>query len=211
MVFKAGTEARTWTLDLQGRVPLARVQVHLPTPNSVLALRLEQRNDDKQAWQGVASFVTWRLSRDAQESVSPAQDLTVAPARHWRVVADPRTPLPPMDRLEVTLEWRAPTLVFAARDAQGLQLAVGRDRSTGSALPIASLMPGYQAADEFKLPLAAVGALTPQTVATPGLPERLRDASAEDQRRWLLWGVLGVAVAGLGVLAMRLARDLRKP
>jgi hypothetical protein len=210
MPFKAGADSKAWTLDLQGRVPLARIQVHLPAANSVLALRLEQRNDDKLPWQAVASFVAWRLSRDGQESVSPAVDLTTPPARHWRLVADPRTPLPAMATLDATVEWRAPVLVFAARDAQGLQLAVGREKSSQTALPLSSLVPGYQAGGEFKLPPASVGPLTPQTVATPGLPERLRDASPEDQRRWLLWGVLGAAVAGLGVLAMRLARDLKK-
>jgi len=211
MAFKADADARTWSLDLQGRVPLARLQVHLPAANSLLALRLEQRNDDKLPWQFVTSFVAWRLSRDAQESESPALDLAPVPARYWRLVADPRTPLPAMSTLDATLEWRAPVLVFAARETQGLQLAVGREKSAAAALPLSTLMPGYQSGAEFKLPLASVGALATQTVATPGLPERLRDASPEDQRRWLLWVVLGAAVAGLGVLAMRLARDLKKP
>jgi hypothetical protein len=211
MAFRADGDARAWTLDLQGRVPLARIQVQLPMPNSVLALRLEQRNDDKLPWQYVASFVAWRLSRDAQEWASPALDLTPLAARHWRLIADPRTPLPPVTTLDATLEWHAPVVVFAAREAQGLQLAVGREKGAAAALPLSTLIPGYQSGAEFKLPLASLGTLAPQTVATPGLPERLRDASPEDQRRWLLWVVLGAAVAGLAVLAMRLARDLKKP
>jgi hypothetical protein len=137
--------------------------------------------------------------------------VTPVAARHWRLVADPRTPLPAVAMLDATLEWRAPVVVFAAREAQGLQLAVGREKGAAAALPLSTLIPGYQSGAEFKLPLASEGALIPQTVATPGLPERLRDASPEDQRRWLLWVVLGAAVAGLGVLAMRLARDLKKP
>ena len=211
VAFVAGSQASTWALDLQGRVPLSRLQVHLPTPNIVVALRLEQRQDETQAWQAVASYVAWRLVRDGAESVAPPLTFHAAPARHWRLVADARTPLPALASIDATVSWRAPMLVFAAREGQGLRLAVGREKTVSSALPLATLMPGYRHADEFKLPLARVGPLLAQSVATPGLPERLREASHEDKRRWLLWGVLALAVVGLGVLALRLARDVNRP
>lgn len=205
--FAHDAQERAWTLDLQGRVPLARLLVHPAAPNTVVALRLEQRHDDKAPWQHVASFVAWRLVREGVESLSPALEVHAAPARHWRLVADARTPLPAAP-LEATVEWRAPSLVFAARDGKGLQLAVGRDKSMPVALPIATLVPGHKAGSEFELPRASVGALTAQAPYTPGLPERVRDASADDKRRWLLWAVLAAAVAGLAFLAMRLAKDV---
>jgi hypothetical protein len=206
---EATSPQRAWTLDALGALPVARVQVHLPMPNSVLALRLEQRHDEKAPWQTVASFVAWRLVRDGQESVAPPTPIAAAPARHWRLVADARTPLPELASLDATLEWRAPLLVFAAGSARGLTLAVGRDKAAPAALPLPTLMPGYRSADEFKLPQATLGALTAQTVATPGWPERLSEATPEDRRRWILWAALAVAVVGLAVLAARLARDMK--
>jgi hypothetical protein len=101
-------------------------------------------------------------------------------------------------------------VVFAAGAAQGLTLAVGRDQAAPAALPLPTLMPGYRSADEFKLPQATLGALTPQTVAAPGWPERLSEAAPEDRRRWILWAALAAAVAGLAVLAARLVRDLKR-
>jgi hypothetical protein len=207
---EADAPQRAWTLDALGALPVARVQVHLPMPNSVLALRLEQRHDAKAAWQPVASFVAWRLVREGQESVAPPTAIAAAPARHWRLVADARTPLPDLATLDATLEWRAPLVVFAAGAAQGLTLAVGRDQAAPAALPLPTLMPGYRSADEFKLPQATLGALTPQTVAAPGWPERLSEAAPEDRRRWILWAALAAAVAGLAVLAARLVRDLKR-
>jgi Protein of unknown function (DUF3999) len=204
----ADPATRAWTLDALGALPVVRLQVHLPTPNSVLALRLEQRHDNKAPWQMVASFVAWRLVREGQESVAPPLALTAPPARHWRLVADARTPLPTLDSLDATLEWRSPLLVFAAGAAPGLKLAVGRDKAGASALALATLMPGWRSGDEFKLPLASVGALSVQPSVTPGLPERFAEATDEDRRRWGLWGALALAVAGLAWLAARLARDV---
>jgi Protein of unknown function (DUF3999) len=206
----ADPAVRAWSLDALGALPVARLQVHLPTPNSVLALRLEQRHDQKAPWQTVASFVAWRLVREGQESVAPPLAVSAAPARHWRLVADARTPLPALDSLDATLEWHAPLLVFAARGALRLTLAVGRDKPVTAALPLATLMPGWRSGDEFKLPPAAVGALTIQPSVTPGLPERLSEATDEDRRRWVLWGALALAVVGLAWLAARLARDVHK-
>ena len=174
-----------------------------------MLFRSQQRQDDKSAWQTVSSFVAWRLTRDAQDTVSSAVDVAAGAARYWRLLADDRAPLPAAASLEATISWRQPSLVFVARDARGLQIAVGRDKAPSRALPLATLMPDYQDGAEYKLPLATVGDVVAQTVATPGLPERLRDASSEDRRRWLLWAVLALAVIGLAVLALRLARDVK--
>jgi Protein of unknown function (DUF3999) len=207
---EAGSAPRAWALDALGALPVARVQVHLASPNTVLALRLEQRHDEKAPWQPVASLVAWRLVREGQESVAPPTAIAAAPARYWRLVPDARTPLPEIESLDATLEWRAPLLVFAARGAQGLVLAAGRDKAAQAALPLATLMPGYRTGDEFKLPQATLGGLAAQNVASPGLPERLSEATPEDHKRWILWAALAAAVLGLALLAARLARDMKR-
>jgi Protein of unknown function (DUF3999) len=198
---------RRWQLDLQGRVPIARIRVHLNEPNTVASLRLEHRNDAAQPWQAATSFVAWRLQREGVELESPAADVPAAASRHWRLVADERTSRLGHGPVEATIEWNAPQLVFAARDGKALRLAVGRDQAPAVTLALPVLVPGYESGAEFKLPRAQVGALAVQTVATPGLPQRLSEASSEDRRRWMLWGVLTLAVIGLALLAWRLAKE----
>jgi hypothetical protein len=229
---------RPWELDLQGRVPLSHLRLHLPQANTVATLQLQQRDDPKQPWRNVASFTAWRLTRDGHEMNAPAFAFDALAARYWRLVPDARAGLGSESGLEATLEWTPPQLVFAARgvpaaagepasgaDAPpgaadaglrlgsmdaGLRLAVGRATQPAPGVGVATLIPGYEYGAEYRLPAAGLSALSEQAVATPGLPERLRDAGPADRQRWILWAVLVVAVAGLGWFAWNLAREVRR-
>jgi hypothetical protein len=50
--------------------------------------------------------------------------------------------------------------------------------------------------------------LSAQAPRTQGVLERLQDTSPDERRRWWLWGVLALAVLGLGGLARALMKDL---
>jgi hypothetical protein len=207
-----GEQPAHWLLDLQGRVELRSLRLELAPPNTLLGLRLEQRFANGEPWRSVTRFVAWRLVRDGHDARSSEVPIDAAPARYWRLVPDSRGAAPqPTEPLAATLEWRAPQLVFVARGSGGWQFAVGREKDAATALPLTTLLPDFRPGDEFRLPLARLGALVAQRPAVQGFAQSLAEASAEDRRRWALWAVLGLAVAGLGVLAWRLARDLRQP
>jgi hypothetical protein len=209
-----GQQPAHWALDLQGAVPLQQLQLSLPQINTVLALRLEQRNHEREPWRSVTTWVAWRLLRDGKEQESsPVQwgSDTRAPtaARHWRLVPDARTAALPMPALTATLGWQSPQLLLVAQGGGALRLAVGRERDTGSSVAWQTLVPGADDAALQRLPEAGLGLLAQQVVAEPPFNQRLQEATPEDQQRWLLWGVLTLAVVGLGVLAWRLGKDTR--
>ena len=106
---------------------------------------------------------------------------------------------------------RAATAGIPRISLGGLRLAVGREKDVASALPLSTLLPEFKPGNEFKLPLARLGELVAQQPVEPGLVQQITEAGAEDRRRWALWAVLGVAVAGLALLAWRLARDIKQP
>ncbi|MDY0748386.1 DUF3999 family protein [Paucibacter sp. R3-3] len=204
--FAPDGSAAAWQLDLQGPLAPRRLALRLPERNSVLNLRLEQRERDGEAWRPVATFVAWRLQHDGRDSESAALQLPpqTTPARWWRLV--PIDGMPARAPLDVTLQWEAPVLVFVAR-GDALQLAVGRERAPAAVLPLQSLIPAYRSGAEQALPRATLGALAPRP--EPDWRQRLSDAGPEAHRRWLLWGVLVAAVAGLGVLSWRLLRQIK--
>lgn len=213
-----GPEPRPWELDLKGRVPVSRLRVHLPQTNTVVPLRLQQRDDPRRPWRTVASLVAWRLTRNGQELQAPATAFEAASARYWQLVPDARSAGWTPATLEATLEWTSPQIVFAARGLVGqasgalagtpLHLAVGRDGRGPPPLALAALIPGYEPGAEHLLPAASLSALAPQEVAPTPLPERLRRASPDDPQRWTLWLVLVLAVAGLGWMACKLVREV---
>lgn len=198
-----------WAVDLGGRLPVEQIELLDSPLNTVSALRLEQRDDVTQAWQPVTSFVAWRLQRQGAEQRSPAVDVQPPSARYWRLVSDGRTSKPGGAALKVKLSWAAPQLVFAATSAQGIQLRVGLDKAAATTVPLSTLMPAYEAGAEHKLPAATVGALVAVPWREPTLVEQLTSPSPQQRKQWLLWAVLAVAVVGLGVLAMRLSKDIK--
>jgi hypothetical protein len=198
----------SWSVDLGGRLSITQIELLGSELNTVTALRLEQRDDPAQAWQPVTSFVAWRLQRQGVEQRSAATEVPGTAARYWRLVSDARTSQPGGGTLKVRLAWQAPELVFATANAQGIELHVGADKVTGSTVPLATLMPGYESGAEHRLPAAQVGALVAVPWREPTLWQRLTSPSPEQRKQWLLWAALAVAVIGLGVLAMRLSRDI---
>lgn len=207
-----GSDSSTpaWSVDLGGRLPVSRLELPDMAPNTVSALRLEQRDSPAEAWRPVADFVVWRLQRQGTEQRSLAIALPASSARHWRLVGDPRTSRLGQQALPVRLGWEPPQIVFAAAGAQGIELQVGFVPAHDTALPLSTLIPAYQPGAEHRLPVATLGALVSIRQRPPTLTERLMSPSPGQKRQWLLWGVLAAVVAGLGVMAVRLAGELRR-
>jgi hypothetical protein len=206
---RAGTEEPpAWALDLGAALPVRKLGIVLPRANSIAIVWLEQREEGSKAWRPLGRYTLYRLTRNAEELLVPPIEIDAAPARHWRLRLDAQSPALPAPVLSVELQWVPSVIVVAGRAPGPLQLALGREKSSPAALPLATLLPGYRDGDEARLPEAAVGVISTQTPAAPGFIDSLREAGPEQQRRWLLWAVLVVAVLGLAWLARGLLKDL---
>jgi Protein of unknown function (DUF3999) len=213
-----------WPVGPDGMVELGtvlqprRVQFHLPGDKGVAPIVLErpvgrmvvERLRDRAqphvapAWQVDAVHTAYRILHQGMLVESAPLDLHGAVVEQWRLRAAEGGSLLPE---AVTLQWVAPQLVFAAGGQPPYQLAVGRADAPPAALPLATLMPGYESGAEYRLPAATLAAV----------PERLSPAQAgaaarppEPARPWWLWAALAGAVVGLGAMAWRLAQDMRE-
>ena len=202
-------ETPRWRLDLPLPLRPEALRVRLPALNQLLSLRLEQRQQDGQAWQPVQHFVAWRMQRGGVEGASPAEPLQTSAARQWRLVAQGPVPAE-LAQAALSLEWlwRPPQLVslLPADPAllAGLRLQLGSPVPGPGRLALQTLVPDYQPGSEYQLPEARPGAA--QVQAAPPPPPAWDDPAT--RKRWALWAVLGVSVLGLAGLAWRLKGEL---
>ena len=114
------------------------------------------------------------------------------------------------EALTAQWHWQVPRLVLLAQGEPGFVLAVGRAGQQPAALPLNTVMPGYESGAEFKLPQASLGAEL-QLRPAKDLAEQLASPEPEALRRWALWAVLIVAVCALAWMARGLLRKIGPP
>ena len=198
--------AGEYVFDLGGAFPVDRIAVELPEQNTVAPAQIYARNDAKEAWRPVAVTVFYRLKhQDADETTSPPLPVAAVPARHWKIVVDPRAGGLGSKPPALIALWMPQGLVFAARGNGPFELAYGSAQAKPVALPIATLVPGFDA----RATPATFGVATPGASTVPPALAALRQPV--DVKRWLLWSALGLATLVLGWMAYALAKQMRLP
>lgn len=197
-----------YAVDLGGQFPVDRLRLLLPQPNTVASVEVLSRVRSSDPWQRVALSSVYRLGVAGQEVVNP--DLVTAPVNHryWLLRVDQRGGGLGAGAPDLAAGWVPQRLVFTARGAAPFQLAYGSSSAAPAAYPIATLVPGYHAADEGKPGAFPIGR------ASSGHPHLLAGASATraviDWKRWTLWGSLVLGVVLLAWMALRLGRQVSR-
>lgn len=189
--------------DLQAAVPVTQLRLLLAEPNSVAPVKIEARRGDGD-WFYVASGTFYRLVRDGEEVRAPAIDIGTTTARYWRVRVDEKAGVPGVwPRLEAS--WTPRSIAFVARGEPPFMLAAGNAGVSRGDLPVTTVIPGYKAGDEKKLPVAEVGTVrdVPDTGTWWDRIVRMMKS-----QKALLWAVLIGAVWVLGLMAWRLSRKV---
>lgn len=195
-----------YEFDLLAAYPVERLAIVLPEQNTVVAARLSSRESPQATWQLRTGDVLYRLRQGDGEVTSPAIVAHGTPARYWRLQVDPSsgglgTGLP-----RLRAGWLPQKIVFAARGSGPFVLAYGSATAVSNALPIQTLVPGYNTA---LAPAIAVALPRSASGDTLGGAERL--TKPIDAKRWLLWSTLVLGVAVLGWMAWRLSRQMSEP
>ena len=216
MATPALANPRELVFALPFATPVAALAITPPGSNVLIPVRVLGRNHREQPWSPLASAVVYKMATVGKEQSSGPVELGGASVREIKIEADPKTPgfaaAPAL-----ALQFEPAQLVFLASGQGPFTLAAGLPGATAAAsafLPLASLVPGYQPAQENTLPVAladvaraditggqpADGALVPAAAASGGISTR----SA------VLWGVLLAGVAALGLMAWLLLRQTKQ-
>ncbi len=216
MATPALSNPRELVFALPFATPVAALAITPPGSNVLIPVRVLGRNHREQPWSPLASAVVFKMATGGKEQASGPVELGGASVRELKIEADPKTPgfaaAPAL-----ALQFEPAQLVFLASGQGPFTLAAGLPGATAAAsafLPLASLVPGYQPAQENQLPVAladvaraditggqpADGAQVPAAAASGGISTR----SA------VLWGVLLAGVAALGLMAWLLLRQTKQ-
>lgn len=213
-------DRRSLYVEVPEALPVERLFVRTPQANRVLNVRVyrheaaaprARRLDlaprrSPEHWIAVGPLEVFRVLRDGQELEGPPLTLR---SRTGRLRID--STLPFDDPLPVVeAEWRPARIMFAARSPGPFRLAVGSvDAKTGPTLDAHAMLPADDPAGT-RLPVATIHA---DARVAPGGSAAQRAARIAAEARWsryLLWGVLLLAVAGLAWMAWRLSLQLRR-
>jgi hypothetical protein len=192
-----------YEFDLGGPFPVDRVALELTELNSVVPAQLSARGAPTEPWRPLAATVFYRLRDPGGEVASAPLVIAGGGQRYWLLRVDPRSGGVGRNAPRLAFGWQPQELAFAARGPAPFVLAYGSRSAISGALPLATLVPGY---DPAKGPGDNVG------VARLGAPIPLggmqRLVAPIDTRRWILWGTLVLGALALGWMAWRLTREM---
>ncbi|MDO9452663.1 MAG: DUF3999 family protein [Stagnimonas sp.] len=204
----AANAAATQGYDTLRQAPVTLAQIKLVAPNTRYDLRLQSRRRPQAAWQTVWAGEAFYVVTAAGERRNAEIALPANHDRYWRLVADAaNAPFTPILKLAYTPQ----NLRFVAQGQGPYRLAYGNasavDRSpSASCEGLLKTLLQTTGSSENLIGTAESGAL--QVLAGAAALQAPPPVTAPAWRRWLLWGVLGVAVLLLLGMARKLLADL---
>jgi hypothetical protein len=185
-----------------GCIPVDRLRVTLPEPNTLVPAQFFARDADNQPWQEVASGVLYRLTHAGGEVVNTDFSVGAGSREQWLLRVDSRGGGIGSGLPHVEVGWVPQQLVFVARGEGPFVLAYGNARVKPADLPIQTLVPGWRSDAELTAATATAG--PQQTLAGPRALQRV-----SDYKTWALWASLALGVLLLAWMAWALAREMR--
>ena len=185
-------------------LPLQRLRFSLDQANTLAPVSLSSRRDGKLEWQPLARGLLYRLPQNGKEVRQDEIELYGTPVQQLRLQVDERGGGLGKQAPQLQVAMRSTQVVFLARGPAPYQLALGKAATESAALPLSTLIPGYEPAR-----LASLGVATAPQQVPVAVEAAAQQAQAQaDWKRIGLWAVLLAGVALLGGMAFSL---LRKP
>ncbi len=199
---RPGDNTGDYRFEPGGRLPVERLRVTLPDPNTLAPAQVLARHADDQPWQLVGGGVLYRLTHAGHEVVNADLSLGRGGFEQWLLRVDPRAGGIGSQLPRIEVGWVPRQLVFIARGEGPFTLAYGNVRATPTDLAIETLVPGWRSDAELQAAPAIAG--PQQTLAGS---RALR--TVPNYKTWALWASLVIGVLLLAWMAWVLARELK--
>ena len=192
-----------YEFDLGGNFPVARINILLPDQNTLIEAAVKSRKDDKSTWSTHYSGLFYKLNMQGTVLERQPVNISTTTNRYWQLdvkTADGIGSGAP--RLQFS--WVPDDIYFLARGNGPYTLAFGSSQVGAPEKPISSLM--QVLSDEQQQSMIQVARLGDE-VTLQGEPA-LVPVKVIPWRQIALWIILVSAVIAIGVLAVKLYREM---
>ena len=188
-----------YEFDLAARLPIDRVNIELPEPNTIAQIELLSRAAPGDEWRTVVHCGFYRLKSEGRELRNGTVPIALESQRYWLARVNPRGGGLGSGVPRLSVGWIPHDVMFLARGAGPFMLAYGSATAESAATTLASIPKNVavvQASLAAPAPLGGAGRLEPPPARFPW-------------KATLLWMVLALGVGVLAWMALRLSRELR--
>lgn len=209
----AQRDGNAYVVSLPFATPVQAIDIRPVDSDQLVPIQVSGRGSHGDKWRRLTTGVVYRINTAGTESLSPPIELNNVSLRELRIEPTANSAgfstAPQVNALLDPSEW-----VFVASGPPPFILAVGRAGAPSTQLPLVSLIPGYTADAELKLPVAIVDVASATTRPPSQLTRISQALGAPSARSLVLWAVLigGVLVlAGVAWTVMRQMKTTHKP
>ncbi|QZA76800.1 DUF3999 domain-containing protein [Deefgea tanakiae] len=180
--------------------PVDQMRITLPEINTVVRAQLYSRQRSDAAWQSRWQGVLYRLMRNTVELNNTPPMFSPNGHTKWKLQLDTQGGGVGNGQVKIEMGWTPSTLIFVARGDPPFTLAYGNKTIVSAAQ------------SEVDLLLTPSSVIANASVASAVLnPNPTTQSDPAQQKKWLLWGALLVAVGVLAVMARSLIGQLKSP
>ncbi len=194
--------AARYLYDSKGFFPVDQLRIRLPEQNSLSQISVFSKADEEASWQRRASLLAYRLVVEEVDMESEKFNMNRTTDRYWLLELADNSGIQQAPTLE--LGWLPGQLLFMAQGEKPYTLAYGRAGLGAAHSQVDRLLKAVDPESEKKLVASAQAG--PQKIL--GGEERLKSAKILPWRRWLLWMVLVSGVLVVGMMALKLYKEM---
>jgi hypothetical protein len=186
--------------DLGGSFPLHEVAIEF-APNKLIQATIESSSDPADAWRRRYTGALYTLERNGLLLRPNSLRLVGVRDRYWRLSGIEPMPTAALSA-ELTVAWKPQELIFLAEGTAPYLLAVGR------ATPLPEKTDYAGALEKITRPDLDANATVGSRLELGG-DDKLTADQTIPWRRYLLWAILAGGVAAVGIMVVRLMRQMK--
>ncbi|CAK8725721.1 DUF3999 domain-containing protein [Candidatus Electrothrix aarhusensis] len=194
--------AARYLYDSKGFFPVDQLRIRLPEQNSLSQVSVFSKADEEASWHRRASLLAYRLTVEEVNMESENLAINRTTDRYWLLELADNSGIHQAPTLE--LGWLPGQLLFMAQGEKPYTVAYGRAGLGAARSQVDRLLKAVDPQSEKKLVASAQAG--PQKIL--GGEARLETAEELPWRRWLLWVVLVSGVLVVGMMALKLYKEM---